>query len=89
MANTPIVEVGTAYSVLRPMFEKVIKTIRSSNTMDQYHASINYVDNFLKYIETEQHLGVYPTGYCRTILSSYYGAELRDELYRWRDNQPK
>ena len=78
MANTPIIEVGTAYSVLQPMFEKVVKTIQSCTTADQYYASERYIDNFLSYIETESHLGIFPTGYSRTILSAYYGAELRN-----------
>ena len=87
MASTPIVEVDTAYSVLQPMFEKVVKTIRTSETAEQYYASERYIDNFLNYIESEIHLGIYPTGYCRTILSSYYGAELRKEFINHPLNQ--
>jgi hypothetical protein len=87
MANTPIVEVDTAYSVLQPMFEKVLRAIRSSTTAEQYYASERYVDNFLSYIETEPHLGFFPTGYCRTILSAYYGAELRKEFDNHALNQ--
>jgi len=78
MANTPVIEVGTAYSVLQPMFEKVVKTIQSCKTADQYYASERYIDNFLNYIETETHLGIYPLGHSRMILASYYGAELRN-----------
>lgn len=78
MANTPIVEVGTAYSVIHPMFEKVVRTIQSCKTADQYYASERYIANFLNYIEMELHLGIYPLGYCRMILASYYSAELRN-----------
>lgn len=78
MANTPIVEVGTAYSVIHPMYEKVVRTIQSCKTADQYYASERYIANFLNYIEMELHLGIYPLGYCRTILASYYGAELKN-----------
>ena len=78
MANTPVIEVGTAYSVLQPMFEKVVRTIQSCKTADQYYASERYIGNFLSYIETEIHLGIYPLGYSRMILASYYGAELRN-----------
>ncbi len=78
MANTPVIEVGTAYSVLQPMFEKVVRTIQSCQTADQYYASERYIDNFLSYIETEPHLGIYPLGHSRMILASYYGAELRN-----------
>ena len=77
MANTPVIEVDTAYSVLQPMFDKVVRTIQSTCTADQYYASERYMGNFLKYIETETHLGIYPLGYSRMILASYYGAELR------------
>ena len=80
MVNTPVIKVGTAYSVLQPMFEKVVKTIRSCKTIDQYFASEHYMNNFLNYIETETHLGIYPLGYSRMILASYYGAELRNIL---------
>ena len=78
MVNTPVIKVGTAYSVLQPMFEKVVRTIRSCKTADQYYASECYMGNFLSYIETETHLGIYPLGHSRTILASYYGAELRN-----------
>ena len=78
MANTPVIEVGTAYSVLQPMFDKVVRTIQSCRTADQYYACERYIGNFLNYIEMELHLGIYPTGYSRTILASYYGAELRN-----------
>ena len=78
MANTPVIEVGTAYSVLQPMFEKVVRTIQSCKTAEQYYASERYIDNFLNYIETETHIGIYPLGYSRVVLVSYYGAELRN-----------
>lgn len=89
MANSPIIKEVTAYSVLHPMFRKVVKTIRSCKTLDQYNASEKFVMNFLQYIELGPNLGIYPTGYCRIIISSYYGAELRDELRRWTKNQSK
>ena len=78
MANTPIVEVGTAYSVIHPMYENVVRTIQSCKTADQYYACERYIANFLNYIEMELHLGIYSTGYSRTILASYYGAELKN-----------
>jgi hypothetical protein len=78
MANTPVIQVDTAYSVLQPMFEKVVRTIQSCRTAEQYYASERYIDNFLSYIETEPHLGIYPLGHSRMILAYYYGAELRN-----------
>lgn len=62
------------------MFEKVVRTILSCKTIDQYLASERYIDNFLTYIETETHLGIYPLGHSRMILASYYGAELMSIL---------
>jgi len=79
MAKTPKIVVDTAYSVIHPMYEKVLKTLHSSTSVEQLEVSEKYIDNFLSFIEQEKHLGIYPTGYCRTILSSYYGAKLRDE----------
>ena len=78
MANTPVIQVDTAYSVLQPMFEKVVRTIQSCQTAEQYYASERYIDNFLSYIETEPHLGIYPLGHSRMVLASYYGAELKN-----------
>ena len=80
MGTTRVIEIGTAYSVLQPMFEKVVRTIQSCQTAEQYYASERYIDNFLTYIETEPHLGIYPLGHSRMILASYYGAELRNIL---------
>lgn len=79
MANTPKIEVDTAYSVIHPMYKKVMTTLHSCTSMEQLEASEKYISNFLSFIENETHLGIYPTGYSRTILSSYYGAKLRDE----------
>lgn len=79
MANTPKIEVDTAYSVIHPMYKKVMATLHSCINMEQLEASEKYISNFLTFIETETHLGIYPKGHCRTILSSYYGAKLRDE----------
>jgi len=87
MANTPVIEVNTAYSVLQPMFEKVVRTIRSSTTAEHYYASERYIDNFLNYIESETHLGIFPTGYSRTIIRAYYASELRSILINHPLNQ--
>jgi polygalacturonase len=78
MANTPVIEVDTAYSVLQPMFEKVVRTIQSCKTADQYYASERYMVNFLNYTNDTVSAEILPGGYTRMILASYYGAELRN-----------
>ena len=70
----------TALSVLHPIYEKVSKTIQSCQTPEQFSGSINMVEGFLTYIESQKDLGEFPKGYSRTILSTYYGAALREAL---------
>lgn len=70
----------TAFSVLHPIYEKVSKTIQSCQTPEQFNGSINMVEGFLTYIESQKDLGEFPKGYSRTILSTYYGAALREAL---------
>ena len=68
--------VKNAYSIVHPMFLKVVKTINSSETLDHINASQLMVSNFLAYIETSEDLGVFPIGYNRAVLATYYGQEL-------------
>lgn len=70
----------TAFSVLHPIYEKVCKTIQSCQTPEQFSGSINMVEGFLTYIESQKDLGEFPKGYSRTILSTYYGSALREAL---------
>lgn len=70
----------TAFSVLHPIYEKVCKTIQSCKTPEQYSGSINMVEGFLTYIESQEDIGEFPKGYSRTILSTYYGSALREAL---------
>ena len=79
MAKTPKIIVSSAYSVIHPMYKKVLATLHSCISIEQLESCEKYISNFLTFVETETHLGIYPTGYSRTILSSYYGAKLRDE----------
>jgi hypothetical protein len=70
----------TAFSVLHPMYEKVSKTIQSCETLEQFNGSVNMVEGFLSYIESQEDVGEFPKGYSRAILSTYYGSALREAL---------
>ena len=70
----------TAFSVLHPMYEKVSKTIQSCETLEQFNGSVNMVEGFLSYIESQEDVGEFPKGYSRAILSTYYGSALRSAL---------
>ncbi len=65
-----------AYSIVHPMFLKVVKTINSSETFEHINASQKLLDSFLTYIETTEDLGIFPIGYNRAVLATYYGQEL-------------
>ena len=70
----------TAFSVLHPIYEKVIDTIESCKTPEQYSGSVIMAEGFLTYIESQEDIGEIPKGYSRTILSTYYGSALREAL---------
>jgi|TARA_R100000482_G_scaffold41693_1_gene14472 hypothetical protein len=68
---------NNAYSVLHPKFLKVVKTIKTSETMEHIYASEKLIDNFIKYIEDESTIGLFPEGVSRSVLAIYYGEELK------------
>ena len=68
--------VKNAYSELHPKFLKVVRTINTSETYQQLNACHRLIDNFLKYIQDEEEIGVFPKGINREVLATYYGQEL-------------
>ena len=45
---------------------------------------LNVVDEnqiFIKYLEDEDNIGVFPEGYNRAVLATYYGTELQRLIY--------
>ena len=66
----------STYSIVHPMFLKVVKTINSSETLEHISASQRLIDSFLTYIESTEVLGIFPIGYNRAVLATYYGQEL-------------
>ena len=72
---------NNAYSSIHPKFLKVVKTINTSETMEHIYASERLTENFLKYIENEESIGVFPEGYNRAVLATYYGTELQRLIY--------
>ena len=72
---------NNAYSILHPRFLKVVKTINTSETMEHIYASQRLTENFIKYIEDEENIGIYPEGFNRTVLATYYGTELQRLIY--------
>ena len=72
---------NNAYSSIHPKFLKVVKTINTSETMEHIYASERLTENFLKYIENEESIGVFPEGYNRVVLATYYGTELQRLIY--------
>jgi len=67
---------NNAYSIVHPKFTKVVETINSSQTFDHIAACHLLIGNFLTYIETTEDLGIFPIGYNRAVLATYYGQEL-------------
>jgi len=72
---------NNAYSILHPRFLKVVKTINTSETMEHIYASERLTENFIKYIEDEESIGVFPEGFNRAVLATYYGTELQRLIY--------
>ena len=70
-----------AYSIVHPMFLKVVKTINSSENLEHITASYAMIENFLTYIEKSEDLGVFPVGYNRAVLATYYGQELTRAIH--------
>lgn len=68
--------VKNAYSIVHPMFLKVVETINSSETLEHINASQLLAGNFITYIETSEDLGIFPVGYNRAVLATYYGQEI-------------
>ena len=78
---------NNAYSILHPRFLKVVKTINTSETIEHIYASERLIDNFIKYIEDEETIGLFPAGFNRSILAIYYGEELKRLLYNQVTNK--
>ena len=72
---------NNAYSILHPRFLKVVKTINTSETIEHIYASERLTENFIKYIEDEESIGVFPEGFNRAVLATYYGTELQRLIY--------
>jgi hypothetical protein len=72
---------NNAYSLVHPKFLKVVKTINTSETIEHIYASERLTENFIKYIEDEESIGVFPEGFNRTVLATYYGEELKRLIY--------
>ena len=72
---------NNAYSLVHPKFLKVVKTINTSETMEHIYASERLTENFIKYLEDEESIGVFPEGFNRTVLATYYGTELQRLIY--------
>ena len=72
---------NNAYSLVHPKFLKVVKTINTSETIEHIYASERLTENFIKYIEDEESIGVFPEGFNRAVLATYYGTELQRLIY--------
>jgi len=70
-----------AYSIVHPMFLKVVKTINSSENLEHINSSYAMIDNFLTYVEKSEELGEFPVGYNRAVLATYYGQELTRAIH--------
>jgi hypothetical protein len=49
--------------------------------MEHIYASERLTENFIKYIEDEESIGVFPEGFNRAVLATYYGTELQRLIY--------
>ena len=72
----------STYSIIQPIFEKAVRCINSSQTLEQLESSQRYACNFLNFIEDRSKLGEMPLGHSRTVLSSFYGQAIREALIK-------
>ena len=72
MANLPTSD----YMVLEPIFQKVVRTINSSKTKEQYRAAKRYACNYLNYLEYQVFEGKRERSLIKEILIKYYGQEI-------------
>ena len=73
---------ASSYSIIQPIFEKTVRCINSSQTLDQLEVSKRYACNFLCFIEDQARLGEVPVGHSRIILSTYYGQAIWEALFK-------
>ena len=72
----------STYSIIQPIFEKAVRCINSSQTLEQLEASQQYACNFLSLIQEQARLGEMPLGHSRFILSTFYGQAIREALIK-------
>ncbi len=73
---------ASTYSIIQPIFEKAVRCINSSQTLDQLEVGKRYACNFLSFIEDQARLGEVPVGHSRAVLSSFYGQAIRESLFK-------
>ena len=64
------------YMVLEPIFQKVVRTINSSKTKDQYRSAKRYASNYLNYIEHQIFTDKQTQRLISQVLVKYYGQEI-------------
>jgi len=73
---------SSTYSIIQPIFEKAVRCINSSQTLEQLEASQQYACNFLSLIQDQARLGEMPLGHSRFILSTFYGQAIKEALIK-------
>jgi hypothetical protein len=71
-------------SVLQPIFDKVVKTIKSTRNPEQLEASRRYAELFLKIVRDRPDIGYLPSKVNRGVLYFYYNTKISELIKRHR-----
>ena len=71
-------------SVLQPIFDKVVKTIKSTRNPEQLEASQRYAKLFLKIVRDRPDIGYLPSKVNRGVLYFYYNTKISELIKRHR-----
>jgi hypothetical protein len=71
-------------SVLQPIFDKVVKTIKSTRNPEQLEASQRYAELFLKIVRDRPDIGYLPSKVNRGVLYFYYNTKISELIKRHR-----
>jgi hypothetical protein len=71
-------------SVLQPIFDKVVKTIKSTRNPEQLEASQRYADLFLSMVKHRADIGYLPSNVSRGVLYFYYNTKISELIKRHR-----
>jgi len=69
---------------LQPIFNKVVRTIKSTRNPEQLEASQRYAELFLKMVDSDADIGYLPPRVNRGVLCFYYRSMIKELINRHR-----